>query len=160
VSTSTFFRYFASKDHVLFSDRQFKLPAVYQSIVGASEDALDLDVVQAALCEAWAGNEVPVLVARAVRNSAVLVGKGVEVVKEWEQTIARALAQRHGLPPNDRRCNLTAVVAMAAFSDVVMKWSVGDRTQTLEEGIDEAFGLLPSLCAQRAGTRSVGLDAG
>jgi AcrR family transcriptional regulator len=165
VSTSTFFRYFASKDDVVFSDRHFKLPALSQAIADAPRDALDLDVVQAAICEVWRGNEVPMLVARAVMNSAVLRGKGVEVVMEWQQTIAHALAQRHGLAPDDRRCHLTAVIAMATFSEVVTAWTVGDRTQTLEERIEEAFALLPSLCAQRATgpqfeTRSGGPGAG
>ena len=155
VSTTTFFRYFASKEEVIFADRRRRQPALYRAILDRPPAEGDLEALRSALEEAWATTTDPEIVARqcrAVATSSVLRGRGLDVASELEAIIADALAERH-LTPNDEACRLTASVAVSVLGRAVTSWAMEGRTASLPETVHDAFELLGVVAAEWAAGR-------
>jgi AcrR family transcriptional regulator len=150
VSTTTFFRYFPSKEEVIFDDRHRRRSAVRRAILEAPANEGDLQVVQAALEGAWAASTEPELVAlqcRAVASASILRGRGADVAAESEATISEALGERRGLEKSDPSCRLTASVAMTVLSRTVFAWAIQGSTAPLADTIHQAFEQLMALAA-------------
>lgn len=157
VSVTTFFRYFASKDEVIFPGRHDRLPVLHRALREQPASAPDLEAVRDALREALQAVDDPARVARQVRvvgTSPVLRGRAAEVMQEWQTAVTDALAERRGLASPDHACHLTAAVAMTAFGRAISSWAAdggdGDDDGDVHARIDETFALLAALAAEWA----------
>jgi AcrR family transcriptional regulator len=151
VSTTTFFRYFSSKEDVIFSDRHAWQPALRQAIVNRPAMEGDLVAVRAAMEEAWARSTDPEIVARryrAIATSSVLRGRGTDVVAELEATISEALAERRGMTMPERSCRFTAFIAVMVLGRAVAAWANEGCSDSLEDAIHHSFELLTELAAE------------
>lgn len=141
VSTTTFFRYFASKEEVIFADRHRRQPALYRAILERPAGEGHLEALRSALEEAWATTTDPEIVARqcrAVATSSALRGRGLDVASELEALIGDALADRRP-DPDVEACRLTASVAVSVLGRAVTAWAMEGRAATLPETVHEAF---------------------
>ena len=91
--------------------------------------------------------------ARAAGLSALLAASASTSACRGRRRSSAALAFRHDLDAPDRRCELTAALALAVFSNGVNTWLHDGCTGDLVEAIDEAFDLMPGLRAE-ASTRA------
>jgi len=150
VSTTTFFRYFPSKADVVLTNWGEGLPALHRAITERPRDERDLVAVRRALEQEWLASVDPdrtVGVARAVSTSPLLRGLSYEVGERWLASISDALAQRHGLAVPDRRCTLTARVALEVWADAVEAWIIGGATGDLAASVTTGFDLVADLAA-------------
>jgi AcrR family transcriptional regulator len=165
VSVTTFFRYFASKVEVIFPGNQ-PLPTVRQLIVAQPASTSDLNAVRIALREgadavraalgegADAGENAARLAqhSRAMMSSYVLLGRGVELILEYQDVIGSALAERRGLPEPDDVCRLTAAISMTALGQAWTLWERGGFAG-LPALIDETFDRLDAVVRTRKSGR-------
>jgi AcrR family transcriptional regulator len=153
VSMTTFFRYFPSKADVVLTNWGAGLPALHDAIVSAPSRERDLPAVRRAIEQEWVVSVDPdrtVRVARAVATSPLLRGLSYEVGERWLASISGALAQRHGLPTPDRRCTLTARVALDAWADAVEAWIAEGARGDLGASVAASFERLRALASDWA----------
>jgi AcrR family transcriptional regulator len=153
VSTATFFRYFKTKGEVIFGDNQYGTKDLERSISNRPSSEDDLRAVRQAMRLEWVPSLDPVRVwrqARAARTSPLLRGLSSDLGLSFQQVISRALASRHGLRVPDRRCDLTAAMALAVMSNAVNLWAQTESPEDLVEAIDSGFALLSELHAEWA----------
>jgi AcrR family transcriptional regulator len=144
VSKRTFFRYFASKEDLVF--------AWYEDLTGELVDALSrrpahekpFDAVCQALCSLlhyydddprWA-----VAMVDLSKQTPSLVGKSYEKRSMWENALAKALAPR--LPKSSTRMLRAQVIvgaAMVAFGYGVDAWAEAKPRGDLRATLDKAF---------------------
>jgi AcrR family transcriptional regulator len=150
VSTVTFFRYFRSKDEVIFAERHDRLSVLHRAILERPASESDLQVLQAALREVLAVSDRSLLArqTRAVSTSHVLLGRGLEHTMEWEAVICDGLARRNGLRAPDQACRVTARIAMVMFGDAVRSWALAGGRGDVGPALDDAFELLAALSAE------------
>jgi AcrR family transcriptional regulator len=155
VSVTTFFRYFDSKEAVVFSSEDDGLPAVRKTIVAQPRSKTDLEAAQAGL-RAWLdlGPDPDELVRhwRAMTSSYALTGRGLRAISAVQDAISDSLAERRGLREPDDVCRLTAAVAMATLAQA---WGSWHRTPAggLEQRFDEMFELLGTVARKPTSRR-------
>lgn len=143
VSPRTFFRYFPTKESVVFHrDYGFmrSFAAAYpEQPVGAS----DYDALRATFVSLATGFDA--LRARietyraAVDSSAVLIGREQEHFEDHARTIADAVAHRRGQPESDAECETLAAVALALYQRALRRWLDGPPSIALGDLVDEEF---------------------
>ena len=166
VSPRTFFRYFASKEELLFSfpnrehplffisDDRFK--TALSNILARDPAIDDLTAIGDALRTLGPDIEdfrdrIAMLYA-ACATSAALRGRGGDAIQELTRWVADAVAQRHGEP--DVHGQAVARVAMALFGLAVERWLTASG-HDLATCIGAAFDELKQLTGPAAGTRPV-----
>jgi len=149
VSPRTFFRYFATKDQVLFFGGEDFNAAVVRALPGQPPELDDLSAVAATMQEL-----VPLVVPlkprillffRAVDGSLVVAGKHAQATAGHQAALARALAARRGLPDPDGRCLLAAALAGVAMNRAYAEWL--DSGRDLVALTSESFALLRDVAA-------------
>ncbi len=148
VSTATFFRYFATKDEVIFSSHDREMPALRRSIVERPTPEDDLVAIRRAIVQEWAPLLDPERVARQHRvmtSSPRLRGLSLHLGIKWQGVIADALATRRGTEFPDRRALLAAAIAMVIFGNAVDSWVQADCGGDLAAEIDYSFELMSGL---------------
>jgi AcrR family transcriptional regulator len=147
VSPRTFFRYFDTKDQVLF----FGGDDFNQSVIRQLPDqpaALDDLAALAAAMAALAPSVVPLkprirLYFRAIEGSTVLMGKHALATAQHNAATAEALAQRRSLRSPDQQCVLAAAVATVTMERAYQLW-LGSR-RDLVEIVTESFEVTQTL---------------
>lgn len=145
VSPRTFFRYFATKEAVVFGDDPDPLiigliarrPAgepVIESLRHIVTDSL------ASMTEADREALLPRL--RLVYRTPSLHARRMEVQLEMGRLSGAALADRSGLPPDDLGARVTAAAALIAIEVAMERWTQGDGRDDLGELLDAAIGHL------------------
>jgi AcrR family transcriptional regulator len=145
VSTTTFFRYYGSKEDVVFADRTYRESVLGPAIADRPAGEGDMAAVRWAIENFWIGSvdqEIVAKQSRAAASSPALLGRGLEVSASFERVIADALAKRRGVSPDDPSCRMTAAVAVSVLGHAVSSWAQGDRSISLPDAISEAFDLL------------------
>jgi TetR/AcrR family transcriptional regulator, regulator of mycofactocin system len=136
VSARTFFRYFATKDEVLYGRREER-QAVLQDALHAAADVAPLAALHLALVAIAPtyDRDQALLQERAVSRSAVLRGRQAEVSVSWELAMAAALAAHDD-------ADVVAAVGMAGFRAAFVRWlrDGGELTAHL----DDVFAVLLS----------------
>lgn len=148
VSVTTFFRYFPSKADVVLNNWGEGLPALSSAISERPSDEHDLVAVRRAIEQEWVVSVDPhrtVRVARAVATSPLLRGLSYEVGERWLASVSSALALRNGLATPDRRCTLTARVALEVWADAVEAWITGGADGDLGAAVAQGFDLVAEL---------------
>jgi AcrR family transcriptional regulator len=148
VSMTTFFRYFPSKADVVLTNWGEGLPELHHAITERPVGEPDLLAVRRAIEQEWVASIDPdrtVRVARAVASSPLLRGLSFQVGERWLASVSSALATRHGLVAPDRRCTLTARVALETWADAVETWITRGAEADLDEAVAQGFDLVAEL---------------
>jgi AcrR family transcriptional regulator len=148
VSNATFFRYFATKDDVVFSSHDNDLPALRQAILQRPRREDDLVALRRAIVRDWVPVLDPHRVARqhvVITSSPRLRGLSLHLGFKWQGVIADALSTRRGSEIPDRRAVLAAGLAMVAFGNAVDSWVREDFRDDLAAQVDYSFQLMADL---------------
>uniref|UniRef100_UPI00389ABC77 TetR family transcriptional regulator n=1 Tax=Mycobacterium sp. HUMS_1102779 TaxID=3383487 RepID=UPI00389ABC77 len=148
VSPRTFFRYFPTKESVLFFGEYDFIHAFSAVYLGCDESLSDYE----AMAEAFAVlapslKRIRKRIAQyheAVASSLVLLGRERRNHEANRETVANVIAERRGLPAPDGECWLLASVGMLLVERALNQWlSTTDRG--LDDIIRQEFAALPGV---------------
>jgi AcrR family transcriptional regulator len=149
VSPRTFFRYFTSKEEILFSEHQLSVDDLRNRLAECPEDEPLLVTVREAMLTI-AGRiekkkDFHLLRIRLNAESPTVRAYALRVQQDWVRVIARALAARLGVNVyTDLRPMLIAGAANVAMRSALTRWGAGQGKESLPELTSEAFRLLES----------------
>ena len=138
----TFFRYFPSKDDVLFTDYGEKFERLLADLAARPADEPIETSVREAMLSLAAGfsaeRDLTLRKTRLIAETPSLAGRSAQRRNEWQQLVAAAVAERLGVDPAlDLRAQVIASTTLAAVTSAVSVWVAGDGE-----------GDLPALCAE------------
>ncbi|MBN2025240.1 MAG: TetR family transcriptional regulator [Actinobacteria bacterium] len=145
VSTRTFFRYFDSKEAVLFGDWRSNLERITDLIAGRPSDEPPLQALYEAarqFVEIVKPNEPRLLMRNQLAKSSRKIGDYERNVinPEFERVVCEALARRLGVDPgSDPRPYMAAAVAVAAYNAARKKWMASGGELSMSELLSQAF---------------------
>lgn len=147
VARRTFFRYFPSKEAVLFPDRERRLERFRESLTGTSDHDDVIEAVRQALLiladDYTDHRERVALQQRIVLSSPSLLAYDHELDQHWEAALAEALGDRPGAPRHDRRhARLRAGAFMGVIRATLREWYAARGRTNLRALGQEAFELL------------------
>jgi AcrR family transcriptional regulator len=135
VSQRTFFRYFPTKEAVVFSQHDDRIERL-RTLLRRSDVPVGYAAVRQAVLEfaAWyaAGREELLDEYRIVMSSPLLVARDVELDTEYEAAIAEALGDADGAEPvTRRRARLVAGALFGTIRATLQEWFAGGCTDDL-----------------------------
>jgi AcrR family transcriptional regulator len=141
-SPRTFFRYFGTKEDVLFGDTPDRLHSLRERLDNAGRDEPPIEVVKDALIEQivnFTNFDDPQLEADCARFWVTEPGprrRYIEIVLEWETVISAYLARAWGSKPDSVRCRLTSMALIAAVRVCLERGATGlvAARRSLEQG--------------------------
>ncbi len=143
VSERTFFRYFASKEDVLWPDSEEQLARFAAVIEARPADEHPLAAVQGAmtmLAQAIGMDAGPALArAELVAETPSLVARDMVEHSKWEAAVAAAIRSRTGAEESSVAPEMVAVVAGGALKVSFERWVADGARSDLSELIDGAF---------------------
>jgi AcrR family transcriptional regulator len=148
VSPRTFFRYFGSKEAVLFADQEHLLSVMRDAISARPAEEHPLLALRGALIVATEHTaqhrEDHLRRARLARAGAAISSYQRAVLQPaWEEMLADAVAERLGTDPLvDPRPRLFAGVAIAVMSAAGVMWLASDGKDDVVMVLDAAFDAL------------------
>ncbi len=151
VSPRTFFRYFPTKESVVFHRDYGFMRSFASAYLDSPASASDYEAVHATFVELAAGFEE--LRSRietyraAVDSSAVLIGREQEHLADHVATVAEAVARRRGRAEPDGDADALAAISLTLYQRALRRWLDGPRARELADLIDEEFARLPRLVA-------------
>ena len=163
VSPRTFFRYFPTKESVLFVGEYGWLQSFNKEFLAQPDELSDLDAMRAtlhALAPDLAKRRAALtLYERAVASSPTLRGGVYDHQQQDIVAIAAAIATRRELPEADLSCTTLATVVLLTYRNSLMRWLAGPASVDIRRLIAEGFDLLVSELAPapRSGRRRVSL---
>lgn len=145
VGSRTFFRYFSSKEDVLFADldtNDLFLEAIRQQPIRMS----DLDAVREAYIALLpppdpAVIERTVLMKKALESSPALQGRNVRLQIEFRDGIASALAARRGLKKPDGQTLMAAAIAQTVMHLTFDHWAALGGRPDIRKELRRFFGM-------------------
>lgn len=155
-SPATFFRYFRTKEDVLFGDTPDRLEALRRSLAAADRSQSPVLVIEQAMAEQlmnFANFDDEAIERECLAIWATEASprrRYMEIVVEWESVLADYLAERWSLPATDSRCRLTAMVVITVIRDALEAGAAGKEAAraAIERGYATVnAGLLASLPA-------------
>ncbi|MFE2282551.1 TetR family transcriptional regulator [Streptomyces sp. NPDC059454] len=137
VSQRTFFRYFASKEEVVFFVPRLAESHVVEAVRARPPGEAPLEVLRRAVLDSWDGIneaveqlvplELHMRVYRVIESTPALLAAHLRRATELEEELARIVAEREGL---DVDADPRPRILVAAFGGVVRvaerRWSTGD----------------------------------
>jgi len=149
VSVRTFFRYFPTKELVLFFGRYDFVQAFTVGYLSQPDTMSDVDALCASFIAAAPGltdrRKALLLYEKAVESSPTLRGREQDRQREDVATIAAAIAQRRGLADPDERCALLAAIGLLTYRRSLGRWLAGPARGDFAEAVAEEFALLGGL---------------
>jgi AcrR family transcriptional regulator len=147
IAPRTFFRYFPSKDDVLFTDHDEKIAQLRAALAERPEGEPMMASVRAAvlsLADVFEHDrELMVLKSQLMDANPDLRARSLQRQNEWQAVIAEAVARRRGVDPErDLPSQVTAGTTLAALQAAVRVWLAGDEEQSLNELVRDALDLL------------------
>jgi AcrR family transcriptional regulator len=148
VSPRTFFRYFGSKEALLFADQQELIAALRAAIAAQPPTSSPLDVLRSAVkvlsFDVSIHREHHLRRARMVQSGETVARYERTVLRpQWEQAIAEAIAARLGVEVDvDLRPRLFAGVGLAVMSAVGPIWMASEGQVDLDALLDDGFASL------------------
>jgi AcrR family transcriptional regulator len=146
VSTRTFFRYFATKEHVLYHGEHDWVQAFIDILPTQPDTLSDIEAMRVTL-ESLASRlgksrRSMLLYQQAVDSSPTL--RGHEQAHQLQDTdiLARAIAKRRGRTGPDEACTLLAAVTLLVYRRALDLWLTGPPTGSLAKAINRQFKLL------------------
>lgn len=149
VSPRTFFRYFASKEDVLFVDMDSTLTAIREALVNRPVEEPATVALREAVLSIAEGYELDpgdaLERATIMAQTPSLLAHGVGRQAAWEEAIAETLAERKGdAGAPDLRDRLLSACAIAALRVAFAVWVDGGGTGSLIDLARGSLGLLES----------------
>lgn len=151
VSQRTFFRYFPTKEAVLYGDMDETLDELRAALAARPDDEAPFESVRAAILglrDNFARHrELRLLQARlAATYPSVSAYSRATVQMSWEREIIAALAERLDVDPlDDPRPEITAGAVMSAIRVATRQWSTQRGLPDYVDLIDAALAAVPSL---------------
>jgi AcrR family transcriptional regulator len=149
VSVRTFFRYFPTKELVLFHGRYDFMQTFAAGLRAQPESVSDLEAMRAAYLASSPGfadrRKALHLYERAIASSPTLRGNEQDRQIQDIHTIAGAIAQRRGLAPPDEECALLAAIGLLTYRRALGRWLAGPTSGDFGELIEDEFELLEGL---------------
>jgi AcrR family transcriptional regulator len=144
VSVRTFFRYFETKDEVLFQGQQLWSDSLAEIFWQQPESLSTMEAMCATLVSLASGldREAVIRYEKVVETSMTLRGRSSVRQSENVQRLADALAQQQGLEQPDATCRLVGAVCVLLYRLALEDWRAGGRKAQLEDLIVEKFGIL------------------
>ena len=149
VSPRTFFRYFTSKEEILYSEHERSVDDLRIRLAECPEgEPLLVTVCEAMLTIAGRieeDREFHLLRTRLNAESPTVAAYGLHVQQDWVRIIAKVLAARLGVNVyTDLRPTLIAGAANVAIRSALTSWAAGEGKADLRALTSEAFRLLES----------------
>lgn len=141
VSPATLFRYFPSKEDLLFGDEDNAAVAMVRQVAERSNRAATV----AALAEpvvkfaAELQDERTPRLTHLVMTTRSLEARSLRMRLRWERDIARQLATEQGLTSPTLDHTLTASIAVACLSAALRYWDKSDPSTALTDLVTQAF---------------------
>ncbi|WP_102141966.1 TetR family transcriptional regulator [Mycobacterium hubeiense] len=147
VSPRTFFRYFPTKESVLFSG-EYGFIHAFSGVFLAQDDSLsDYEAMANSFALLAPGlKRIRKRIAQyheAVASSYVLQGRERENHQANADTVARVIAARRRLASPDDECHLLAAIGMLLVERAMKRWLASNRA--LDDLIRQEFAALPSV---------------
>lgn len=145
VSRRTFFRYFGSKEGVLFADADESGEAIREGILRQPPDKLPLQAFGdtiVALTESVEDEDQVLAQQRVLASSFELRSRAAELARIWRRRLADALAEREGRNKAGEADLLTAAVGIAVIQCVLEEWVLSDARERLGDKLRSAFDLV------------------
>jgi AcrR family transcriptional regulator len=146
VSPRTFFRYFPTKESVLFVGEYGWFQSLTKHFLAEPDSLSDVEALRETLVafapKLAAGRRSFVLYERAIATSPMLRGTVHDNLHEDTRTLAAAIAERRGLPEADEGCSLLAAVVLATYRRALTRWLNGPANANLRKVLAEEFDLL------------------
>ncbi len=142
-SPATFFRYFRTKEDVLFGDTPDRLEALRRTLAAADRSQSPVLVIEQAMAQQlmnFANFEDEHIERECLEIWATEPGprrRYMEIVVEWEAVLAEYLAERWSLPATHSRCRLTAMVVITVIRDALEAGAAG--REAAREAIERGF---------------------
>jgi len=156
-SPRTFFRYFGSKEAVLFADQDEMLTLVRVAIAVRPPTEPPLTALRnalAAIVDHYASHrEAHLRRARMAESGAAIAAyQQAVLIPQWEGALTDAVGERLGVSPdNDLRPRLLAGVALAALYAIGRVWMASGGVADLDTLLQQAFdGLAAAVGEERA----------
>jgi AcrR family transcriptional regulator len=151
VSPRTFFRYFPTKESVLFVGESDWIQSFTADYVNQPRELSEIDAMRATLMSHSSGiqkgRRSQTLYEKAVASSATLRG-GVHDRQQHDiVALADAVARRRGMKKPDESCSLLGAIALLTHRRALTAWIEGPASGDLAETIAEHFDLLKGLFA-------------
>ena len=148
LSPRTFFRYFPTKESVLFFGEYDFIKAVSGVYLAQPEDASDFEAMANSFALLAPGlNRIRKRIAQyreAVASSFVLLGRERRNHEANADTVAKAIADRRRLPAPDDECRLLASVGMLLVERALNAW-LATPGRGLDDLIRQEFAALPGV---------------
>ncbi len=158
VSTRTFFRYFESKDEVLFKGQRFWSEKVADMVAHQPTELKPMDAMCETLIELATGisREALVRYERIVNSSVSLQGRSIVEMYENTGRIAEGLAARKGLEKPNDECKLMASAGQMLYRQAVADVRDGVSSLPVEALIREKFAILEAIYGRVVADREAG----
>ncbi|MDT5192761.1 MAG: hypothetical protein QOI28_5012 [Mycobacterium sp.] len=148
VSPRTYFRYFPTKDSVLFFGEYDFIDAVSGVYLAQPEETSDFEAMANSFALLAPGlKRIRKRIAQyheAVASSLVLLGRERRNHEANAETVAKVIAQRRHLPTPDDECRLLASVGMLLIERALNQW-LATPGRALEDIIRQEFSALPAV---------------
>lgn len=150
VSPRTFFRYFPTKEDVIFSAvSEFSDEAAQEVLEHPPEDSLRELIVHAVernIAEAGWDRETMAQRAQLVQNVPVLAQRAFQLQARFEEDLAKAIAHRMGVDPaTDWRPRLVAGAIFGLYRQAGLDWLVRQPPHSMPEHFDAALDVLEDI---------------
>lgn len=146
VSPRTFFRYFPTKESVLFVGRWGWMQSFNKAFLAAPEELSDLDAMRATLHtlapDLTKRRAALGLYEKAVASSPTLRGGVFDHQQQDIGAIAGTIAARRGLTEPDLACRTLATVVLLIYRNGVTRWLSAPASSDIRDFIAEGFDLL------------------
>ncbi|GFG84067.1 TetR family transcriptional regulator [Mycolicibacter algericus] len=148
VSPRTFFRYFPTKESVLFFGEYDFIDAVSGVYLAQPDSLSDLEAMASSFALLAPGlKRIRKRIAQyheAVASSLVLLGRERRNHEANTETVAKAIAERRQLPTPDDECRLLASIGMLLVVRALNRW-LATPGRGLDDLIRQEFAALPAV---------------
>ena len=148
LSSRTFFRYFPTKESVLFFGEYDFIDAVSGVYLAQPEGVSDFEAMANSFALLAPGlKRIRKRIAQyheAVESSLVLMGRERRNHEANAETVAKVIAERRRLPAPDSECRLLASVGMLLIERALNEW-LATPGRALDDLIRQEFAALPSV---------------
>lgn len=145
ISRRTFFRYFGSKEGVLFADAEESGNNLREEILRQPADMgglLAFGCAVVALARQVEEEDQILAQQRVLASSFELRSRAAELARVWRRRLADALAERKGGEEADEKDLLTAAIGIAVIQSVMEDWVLSDGRDRLADKLEAAFALV------------------
>jgi AcrR family transcriptional regulator len=155
ISERTFFRYFASKDHLLVAEASRRIEVILESLTGQPDDldawtALRNAVLDQSASEETIGRNAAIWAQLTKEAPALLAKMIMHGALEGTHNIEVELARRLGVPASDALPDVMMRVTLAAVQSAYLRWLEDDRGTPLSDLTADALDLVGAGLAQAA----------